>query len=106
MGRPSDRSHSAQRPGRCERARRKRSSRYQCWMSGLGGDTVHIKAGRKKWHRAHRWAETMRSLPLSERDAVQSHLLVTLNGEPHATVDDRATNPSAAHAPSQMNERR
>ena len=53
MGRPSDKRHSAQRPGRRERARVKKSSRPRgrVWASVGGAGTYEVKAGRKKRHK-------------------------------------------------------
>jgi len=56
MGKPSDTSRSARRPGRAERARVKnRHSRAGFWGYVAGAGTVQLKAGRKKFDRAMRW---------------------------------------------------
>lgn len=54
MGKPSDKRHSAQRPGRRERERVK-SNRPIAWTRGAGGETVRVKLGRKKAFRHLRW---------------------------------------------------
>ena len=55
MGRPSDQRRrawrSAQRPGRRERARRKKRTRAGYWCSGWGGGTDTVYLGRKKFAR-------------------------------------------------------
>lgn len=51
MGRPSDKRRSAQRPGKCERARIKKKHRPQAWFYVAGAGRVHMKAGRKKFGR-------------------------------------------------------
>lgn len=53
MGRPSQRKHSAQRPGKRERARVKRRRRLRSSLHVGGGGTYTLKAGRKKWNEAH-----------------------------------------------------
>ena len=57
MGRPSQRKHSAQRPGKRERARVKKHRRVISHLT-IGGNgpragTFTLKAGRKKWDEAH-----------------------------------------------------
>lgn len=53
MGKPSDKRHSAQRPGSRERARVKRDikRRRSVWCSVGGVGTYEVKAGRKKYHK-------------------------------------------------------
>jgi hypothetical protein len=58
MGKPSDRKRSAQRPGKHERTRVKRHSRSEMWGFVPGGDSYHVKAGRKKWERLVKWQLT------------------------------------------------
>jgi hypothetical protein len=55
MGRLSDKKHSARRPGRRERARVKKHHRGQSWCFVAGVGTFHVKLGRKKDERFHRW---------------------------------------------------
>jgi hypothetical protein len=57
MGRPSQRKHSAQRPGRRERARVKKHSKSQIWMSVGGASLASGKLGRKHLSRWHQWAD-------------------------------------------------
>lgn len=53
MGRPSDKRHSAQRPGRRERARVKKEHkpRGKVWSFVGGVGTYYVKAGRKKYRK-------------------------------------------------------
>lgn len=51
MGRPSDSRHTAQRPGKSERARVKKPRRTTVWMrTGREPEPFVLKAGRKKSH--------------------------------------------------------
>jgi len=49
MGKLSDKIHSARRPGKRERARRKKRHRMKMWCNAPGAGTCTLKAGRKKW---------------------------------------------------------
>ena len=49
MGRPSDKRRSARRLGKRERARVKKSHRYEYWCSVGGVGHAYVKAGRKCW---------------------------------------------------------
>ena len=53
MGSPSDRKHSARRPGKHERARIKKRIRMTAYKGSAAG-TVVLHAGRKKWLEAGR----------------------------------------------------
>ena len=54
MGQQSDRLQSAVRPGKRERARRKRLTKPSVWSSVLGADTTFIRYGPHKSKRV--WA--------------------------------------------------
>jgi hypothetical protein len=87
MGRPSQRKHSAQRPGQRERARVKKRRRLisHLMIGGHGprAGTFTLKAGRKKWEEAH----LSRRSPWSVFDA-RSIRRGTISRKPNAYATD------------------